>query len=148
MMKTTTIWFDMDGTIANFYGVPGWLAYLQESDPTPYAVAEPLVNMTTLSAMLNSLQAMGYNVGVISWLSKTGTPAYNAEVTAVKKAWLRKHLPTVHFDEIHIVKYGTPKQMFAHTPHDVLFDDELGNRQNWTGCAYNVDNILDTLATL
>ena len=33
----TTIWFDMDGTIANLYGVPGWLSYLQESDPTPYA---------------------------------------------------------------------------------------------------------------
>ena len=147
MMKAT-IWFDMDGTIANFYGVPGWLAYLQESDPTPYALAKPLVNMTELALKLNALQKAGYRVGVISWLSKTGTPAYDRVVTETKKAWLAQYLPTVEWDEVHIVRYGTPKQMFAHTVQDVLFDDELPNRQNWTGKAYNVDQILKVLCSL
>ena len=147
MMKAT-IWFDMDGTIANFYGVPGWLAYLQESDPTPYALAQPLVDMTELAMKLNALQEAGYRVGVISWLSKTGTPAYDRVVTETKKAWLAQYLPTVEWDEVHIVRYGTPKQMFAHTELDVLFDDELPNRQNWTGKAYNVDQILKVLCSL
>lgn len=147
MMKAT-IWFDMDGTIANFYGVPGWLAYLQESDPTPYALAQPLVDMTELAMKLNALQEAGYRVGVISWLSKTGTPAYDRVVTETKKAWLAQYLPTVEWDEVHIVRYGTPKQMFAHTVHDVLFDDELPNRQNWIGKAYNVDQILKVLCSL
>lgn len=147
MMKAT-IWFDMDGTIANFYGVPGWLAYLQESDPTPYALAQPLVDMAELAVKLNALQEAGYRVGVISWLSKTGTPAYDRVVTETKKAWLAQYLPTVEWDEVHIVRYGTPKQMFAHTVHDVLFDDELPNRQNWTGKAYNVDQILKVLCSL
>ena len=30
------VYLDMDGTIANFYGVPGWLEYLQAEDTTPY----------------------------------------------------------------------------------------------------------------
>ena len=147
MMKAT-IWFDMDGTIANFYGVPGWLAYLQESDPTPYALAKPLVNMTELALKLNALQKAGYRVGVISWLSKTGTPAYDRVVTETKKAWLAKYLPTVEWDEVHIVRYGTPKQMFAHTAQDVLFDDDAPTRQNWTGKAYNVDQILKVLCSM
>ena len=144
----TTIWFDMDGTIANLYGVPGWLAYLQENDPTPSAKAEPMVNMTALAVKLNALQNMGYRVGVISWLSKSGTPAYDRAVTETKKTWLAQHLPTVEWDEVHIVRYGTPKQMFAHTTQDVLFDDELQNRQDWTGKAYNVDQILKVLCSL
>ena len=32
-----TIWFDMDGTIANLYGVDNWLDKLHASDASPYA---------------------------------------------------------------------------------------------------------------
>ena len=140
-----TIWFDMDGTIADLYGVENWLPMLRASDPKPYMLAKPLVRLSALARVLNRLQSEGYEIGVISWLSKSGTPAYNAEVTAAKYAWLAKHLPSVDFDEIHIVPYGTPKQVFAHSSLDVLFDDEQRNRDNWTGVAYDADNILDTL---
>ena len=37
------IWFDMDGTIADLYGVENWLEMLIAEDPTPYAVAKPLL---------------------------------------------------------------------------------------------------------
>ena len=30
-----TIWFDMDGTIADLYGVEGWLEMLIAKDETP-----------------------------------------------------------------------------------------------------------------
>jgi hypothetical protein len=85
---------------------------------------------------------------VISWTSKTGTPDYNAAVTAAKYAWLAKHLPSVDFDEIHVVPYGTPKQVFCRTPADILFDDEQPNRDKWTGVAFDADNILATLRAL
>lgn len=140
-----TIYFDMDGTIANFYGVSGWLDYLTRYDATPYAIAKPLVNTAVLTAILNALQHKGYRIGIISWLSKTGTAQFNAEVTAVKREWLATHFGGVRFDEIHIVPYGTPKQMFAHSTDDVLFDDEQRNRDNWTGIAYDVDNIVEIL---
>lgn len=143
-----TIWFDMDGTIADLYGVENWLPMVRANDPTPYLVARPLVNLSALARMLNRLQKQGYEIGVISWLSKTGTPAYDAAVTAAKYAWLSKHLPSVDFDEIHVVPYGTPKQVFAHSNNDILFDDEAENRENWTGLALDVTDIIGTLKAL
>ena len=120
---------------------------LRASDPAPYMLAKPLVRLSALARVLNRLQAEGYEIGVISWLSKTGTPRYNAEVTAAKYAWLAKHLPSVDFDEIHIVPYGTPKQIFA-KPNDILFDDEERNRNDWTGTAFDVNNIMGVLKSL
>ena len=143
-----TINFDMDGTIADLYGVENWLEYLLAEDTTPYAVATPLVRLATLARRLNTLQRNGYDIAVISWLSKSGTEEYNRAVTEVKMAWLKKHLPSVEWNEIHIVPYGTPKQNFCKTPLDVLFDDEERNRNNWTGRAYDVQNILEILAEM
>ena len=140
-----TINFDMDGTIADLYGVENWLDYLIAGDVFPYENAEPLLRLSALARRLNNLQKNGYNLAVISWLSKSGTDEYNAEVEAVKRAWLKKHLPSVKWDAIHIVPYGTPKQNFCGNPLDILFDDEAKNRENWAGRAYDVDDILATL---
>ena len=46
---TREINFDMDGTIANFYGVDGWLDYLMNKDVTPYKEAKPLINFSALA---------------------------------------------------------------------------------------------------
>lgn len=140
-----TIFFDMDGTIADLYGVENWLDYLINSDPSPYKNAKPLLNFNSLARILNRLQRTGYHIGIISWLSKNSTESYDEAVTQAKKAWLNKHLASVRFDEIHIVSYGTPKEIFAHNKQDILFDDEEKNRLNWTGKAYNVESILEIL---
>ena len=142
---TTTIFFDMDGTIADLYGVNNWLNYLLASDTLPYEIAKPLVKLNSLARILNRLQRNGYKIGIISWLSKSGSDEYNNAVAEVKKNWLRKHLASVKFDEIHIVNYGTPKQVFAKTGNDILFDDEKPNRDNWTGKAFDVDKIIEIL---
>jgi len=142
---TTTIFFDMDGTIADLYGVNNWLDYLLASDTLPYEIAKPLVKLNSLARILNRLQRNGYKIGIISWLSKSGSDEYNSAVAEVKRNWLKKHLASVSFDEIHIVKYGTPKQVFAKTTNDILFDDEKPNRDNWTGKAFDVDEIIEIL---
>ena len=143
-----TINFDMDGTIADLYGVENWLDHLIAENTFPYANAKPLVRLNLLARRLNALQRNGYNIAVISWLSKSGTEEYNRAVTEVKKAWLKKHLPSVNWDRITIVPYGTPKENFCNNPLDVLFDDEERNRVNWTGKAYDVQNILEILAEM
>ena len=140
-----TINFDMDGTIADLYGVDNWLEYLINENTTPYAEALPLLRLSALARKLNELQRNGYNLAVISWLSKGGSEAYNEAVTAVKMAWLKKHLPSVNWDRITIVPYGTPKQNFCENPLDILFDDEARNRDTWTGRAYDVQNIMEIL---
>ncbi|MBO5730266.1 MAG: hypothetical protein J6R67_03630 [Treponema sp.] len=145
MRKNITINFDMDGTIADLYGVENWLEMLIAEDPTPYTEALPLLCLSALARKLNTMQKNGYDLGVISWLSKEATAEYNEAVTEAKLRWLAKHLPSVHWDCINIVPYGTPKQNFCGNPLDVLFDDEEHNRNAWTGRAYDVKNILEIL---
>lgn len=142
-----TINFDMDGTIADLYATSDWLECLLAHDPSVYAEAAPLVDMAQLARILNRLQKRGYKLAIVSWLSKDNDPDYNAEVTGVKLDWLTQHLPSVRWDFIDIIPYGTPKGDYG-TPEDILFDDELRNRESWPGTAYDVDNILEILRGL
>ena len=104
------IYFDMDGTIANLYGVSGWLENIQARNTRPYEQAKVMLKMNVLARLLNKLQKEGYVIGVVSWLAKNSTQEYNERVTQAKVNWLQKHLPSVHWNEVHIVDYGTPKQ--------------------------------------
>ena len=145
---TKAIYFDMDGTIANFYGVPGWLDFLVASDTTPYTAAAPLINMNTLARLLNRLRAKGWHIGIVSWTSRSGTDEFNEAVKLAKLEWLRRHLRSVSWDEIEIIPYGFPKQKAVKYAEGILFDDEEPNRENWTGVAYDVENILEILKGL
>ena len=139
------IYFDMDGTIADLYGVEGWLDYLINGNPFPYANAKPMVNMNRLARRLNALQREGNEICVISWLSKTSTAEYDELVTRAKLAWLEKHLASVRFDEIHIVAYGTPKHTIG---QGILFDDEVQNREGWGEGAYTPEEIFEVLRAI
>lgn len=143
-----TIWWDMDGTIANLYAVDGWLDMLRAYDETPYEEAEVMLNMALFARYLHKVQKLGYRIGVISWLSKMPTPEYDEAVTEAKLEWLMKHLPSVRWDEINIVAHGTPKQNFMETENDILFDDEDQNRANWYGEAYKPEDIMTVLKNL
>lgn len=140
------IYFDMDGTIADLYADPNWLPKLRAYDPTPYANAKPLVNMSRLARYIHKAQANGYRVGIISWLSKESTTEYDRAVTLAKLEWLTAHLPSVQFDEIHIVAYGTPKrEVVTEQIGAILFDDEEHNRNEWGGFAYEPSQIFEIL---
>ena len=146
------ICFDMDGTIADLYSVNGWLDYLIAEDVTPYAQAKVMLNMSALARHLNRLQRKGYTIKIISWLSKNGSDDYNDRVTETKKAWLKKHLASVHFDDIIIVKYGTTKANCTrhHKGYQVLVDDNADVRKGWNlGHTINAnEDILSALAEL
>lgn len=142
------ICFDMDGTIANLYGVENWLDYLIAKDSYPYKNAKVMLNMNTLARYLNRLQKAGFEIGIISWLAKNSTDDYDNAVTTAKEKWLAKHLKSVKFDFIKIVKYGYAKENFCYNKNDILFDDEENNRKNWTGKAYDEKNILEILKNL
>ena len=140
-----TIWFDMDGTIADLYSVDGWLEMLQNYDTTPYDVAPVMLNMSLLARYLHKVQAEGYKIGIVSWLSRTGTEVYNLEIMVSKMSWLHEHLPSVKWDTIHIIEHGTPKASVMECEDDILFDDEEGNRTNWPGMAFEPSEIIRVL---
>ena len=139
------ICFDMDGTIADLYGVEGWLEDLEHFSPRPYEMARPMIRMNQLARKLNQLQRKGYTIKVISWLSKANNKAYDELVIEAKLAWLNIHLHSVQFDEIVIIPYGTPKSWFG---DGILFDDEERNRKEWNGFAYEPSEIIEVLNSL
>lgn len=142
------IYFDMDGTIADLYTVEGWLEQLKSSNPAPYENARPLVRLSSLAKRLNNLQRKGYKVGIVSWGSKASTKKYLEAVTEAKLKWLEKHMPSVRFDEVKVVPYGTPKGSCVRHPSGILFDDEERNRKEWKGFAFpekSIEMVLENL---
>lgn len=113
--------FDMDGTIADLYGVENWLSMLRAEDTTPYEVAKPMYDMDTLAIILEALKGIGWKVVVVSWGSMTGSKEYNQRTRKAKIDWLERF--GFPYDEVHVVKYGTPKQKFAVAETNVLIDD-------------------------
>jgi hypothetical protein len=96
------------------------------------------------------LQKRGYAVGVISWTAKDSTTEYHKAVEQAKLNWLKKHLASVKFDEIKIVRYDTPKHKIG---NGILFDDNAEIRKEWDkanaeNLAFDVDNILEVLGNL
>lgn len=145
---TKTIWLDCDGTWIDLYGVENWLEYLIAKNPYPYMVAKPMVNLSLLARTIHQLQAKGYKVGVISWLAKNSGSDYDRLVTDAKLNYFKKHLPSVQFDEIYIVPYGTPK---ATCGMGILFDDEEHNRIEWEsygGVAFDEKDLIKGLREL
>lgn len=147
-MSKRTIWFDMDGTIADLYSVENWLPKLRSYDPSPYTEAEVMLNMSLLARYLNKLQKLGYWIGIISWASKDSTTEYDRQVAEAKREWLKIHLNSVTFNEILITPYGVPKELWMNTTDDILFDDNEEIRGEWDGEAYEPNEILSVLKKL
>ena len=132
MKKEKILVFDMDGTIADLYGVKNWLTMLREENPLPYKIAKPIYNMEVLNLLLTVLKEKGYRIVVTSWLSKGATQEYNEKVRKAKKEWLEKY--NFPFDEIHLVKYGTTKANCTrkYKGYQILIDDNEQIRQGWS----------------
>ena len=132
-MKTKKmICFDMDGTIADLYGVENWLEKLRAESVNPYIVAEPMWDMEKLREVLLKLIGQGWEIRVITWLSKDASEKYKDDVRAAKKWWLeRYHFPV---DKCHMVAYGTTKANCVRglTDPAILVDDNTKVRNGWT----------------
>ena len=135
MAKVKMVCFDMDGTVADLYGVPGWLEMLRAYDPAPYLLAKPMWDMARLAELLVKCQEAGIEVRLITWLSKESTPEYDSLVRNAKKVWLGgQGFPYDHF---HGVQYGATKadsirRYLGEDETAILFDDNAKVRQGWT----------------
>ena len=128
------ICFDMDGTIADLYGVENWLSMLRDYNPMPYRVAKPMWDMEELALTLMELQNCGVEIRVITWLSKETTPAYDRAVRLAKMDWLQSY--DFPFDHFHGVRYGTTKAdsirpYLGENETAILIDDNAKVRNGW-----------------
>ena len=142
--------FDMDGTIADFYGVNGWLNDLENENTRPYDVAEPLYDMEVLNALLDVLKLQGWRIIVTTWLSRGASVDFENATRESKKAWLKKY--GFQYDEIHLVRYGTTKANATRRlgGFQVLVDDNEQVRKGWhLGATIDANkNIIDELFKL
>lgn len=150
MTETKVLVFDMDGTIADLYGVEGWLADLRSENARPYRVAKPMYDMDKLTLLLEMLQMLGWHIVVTSWLAKDSTKAYKEEVRKAKKEWLEKY--NFPYDEIHLIQYGTTKANCTRKlgGYQILVDDNAEVRKGWhLGDTINAnENIIEKLMAL
>lgn len=126
-----TIYFDMDGTIADLYGVEGWEPNLRRENPTPYRDAKPMMDVVMFNWYCRILQLTGYNLGVISWLSMNSSKSYEEDVTVEKMRWLARYAPLLLEGETHFISYGVPKHTVASDKQGILIDDSEPVGQEW-----------------
>ena len=142
--------FDMDGTIADLYGVNGWLEDLRNENARPYLMAKPMYDTDILNTVLGMLKAQGWKVVVTTWLAKDSTEYYKDLVRKAKLQWLAEN--NFPFDEIHLVQYGTTKANCTRKlgGYQILIDDNEQVRKGWhLGDTINAnENILEKLVDL
>lgn len=128
------ICFDMDGTIADLYAVENWLPMLRAYDTTPYEQAKPMWDMEALRTVLHMLIDQGWEVRIITWLSKETDEAYKNAVREAKREWLAYH--SFPYDHFHGVQYGATKYdsiRKANPDRAILIDDNAKVRNGWAG---------------
>ena len=140
-----TIYFDMDGTLYNLYGCANWLEKLEKENVEVYREGAPLHNLSTLARKINSMRRNGFNFGVISWTSKKGSKNFNQKITEVKREWLARHLPSVQFNEIHIVDYGVSKREVAQDKNGWLIDDDEKVLKDWGNLSFAPNRLIEKL---
>lgn len=128
------VW-DMDGTIADLYGVENWLPMLENEIVLPYEIAKPMWDMERLARAIKALQALGIEQRIVSWLAKDSSEEYKTEVRRAKRNWLEEN--EFPFDHFHGVQFGATKadsvrKFLADDEEALLIDDSFAVRKGWT----------------
>jgi hypothetical protein len=130
-----TVYFDMDGTIADLYGVKDVFKRLDNNDASPYREATPIPEYVN---MMKEFKDMGYRVGIITAGSRfpPNTPdtvkdKMNADTEAAKVDWLKTQGLWDIVDTFQFVPYGTSKYEVADDKTGILVDDEDKVLNTW-----------------
>lgn len=154
MTKVRMIVWDMDGTMADLYGVDGWLEMLRAENPLPYEIAKPMWDMERLVNVIRGLQAIGVEQRIVTWLSMDSSEEYKTETRRAKREWLEQF--DFPFDHFHGVQFGSTKadsvrKFLADDEEAILIDDSEKVRKGWH-LGETVDpteiNVIDFLETL
>lgn len=130
-MSKILVW-DMDGTLVDLYGVPNWKYFLRHEMAAPYIAAEPLFDMVELASLMEEFRRNGWEIQIISWLSKDSSADFKNEVRRAKKNWL--DMFGFPYDKFHGVAYGTTKAdaIRRSKPEEaILIDDNEKVRKGW-----------------
>ena len=130
-MRKINVYLDMDGTIADLYGIENWLPRLRASDSKIFLECEPLISEETLLA---TFPKENYRIVVLSMTPLGASKEYCENVAEQKNAWLDKFFPSIT-ERIYKV-YGHNKNLKG-SENAILIDDSEPIRNSWRGKAIN-----------
>lgn len=130
-MRKTTVYLDMDGTIADLYNEENWLADLIAEKVDPFVNAKP---MTTEENLLKLFPTETHEIKILSMTPKHATKEYCDRVATAKSEWLDRYFPTL---TKRIYKaYGNNKNL-RNSANAILVDDNAEIRKTFKGIALN-----------
>ena len=130
-MKKIKVYLDMDGTIADLYGVENWLPRLRSEDRTIFLECEPMI---TENELLDYFPEDEYEIVILSMTPLGASDEYCKNVQEQKDRWLNTYFPTL--TKRIYRKYGHNKNL-KNSMSAVLVDDSAPIRESWRGMALN-----------
>ena len=129
-MKRTVVYLDMDGTIADLYGMKNWLEKLENEAKGLFLGCEPLVSEEELEYIFPSEM---YELRICSMTPKDASDEYCQVVIEEKNQWLDKYFPNI--TRRVYMKYGNNKNLRNSRNH-ILVDDNETIRNTFKGKAF------------
>lgn len=141
------IYFDMDGTVADFYGQKDWLAKLENEEPGAFINCAPLFGDKFLK-MINKCLEQGIQFGIITWLPMQASVEYEKICEQEKRDWVKEHMPFI--TDFCALSYGTPKQygIKKHVSHEILIDDNTDVIERWNTKRQRIGYLVDCMANV
>ena len=130
-MLDIKIFFDLDGTLYDLYGLTNWLEMLRNEQGGAYTTGQPLFDEDSFYNIISDLQLVGVEFGVITWLAMQASDEYELSTTEEKREWCEKYLPFI--STFAAQRYGTPKQNAIDRRHKImiLIDDNPEVCKTW-----------------
>lgn len=128
-MKKQIIYLDMDGTIADLYGIENWLEGLRNEVEGLFLQCEPLITEPELLVLFpNDI----YELRICSMTPMNASKEYCVKVIEEKNIWLDKHFPSIK--KRTYLEYGYNKNI-RNSKNHILIDDNKIIRENYRGLA-------------
>ena len=121
------VYFDMDGTLADLYGVTNVFKRLDALDANVYSEAKPI---DTYINMLKEFKNMGYKVVILSCLGMISDKQFDKDTVRNKGLWLDKYVGKQYIDERIYIPNTKHKEQYINE-YGILVDDDDKVLMNW-----------------
>jgi histidinol phosphatase-like enzyme len=123
------VYFDMDGTIADLYGVSNVFNRLDNLDASVYYEAKPINKYID---MLKEFHNMGYKVIILSCLGMISDKQFDKDTIYNKGIWLDKYVGKEYIDERIYIPNTKHKETYTNMyGNGILVDDDDRVLINW-----------------
>lgn len=122
------VYFDMDGTIADLYGVSDCFKRLDNMDATVYSEAKPIDKYIN---MLKEFHTMGYKVIILSALGMVSSKRFDKDTIRNKGIWLDTYVGKEYIDERIYIPNTKHKELYRLFGKGILVDDDDRVLMNW-----------------